>query len=284
MRQAFTRATLFLSFIKGPDVHKWATAQVWWLMSHLQDGANPWEEYLYKMVEQAFQMVFTDTMSVQQAKAEFQEVCMEHGDLDGYINKFEHLVQLTGYGLNTLFILDKFGWGLVPGLYTAIVNGPDDPVTWTDWVCLAQCYQQKYLLVQSNLEGWWVNPQKKTKEQWQQAFHTYCPKAEDPNTMDVDQTRVQQLTTEERAELMKTGKCFSCKQSGHLSCDCPRCPPQNNPRASTSKVEDGEEVGPSPVQAKVSKFSTDDVIEIMWNVDDKDKDEVIQKVFMAQDF
>ena len=35
MRQAFTRATLFLSFIKGPNVHKWATAQVRWLMSCL---------------------------------------------------------------------------------------------------------------------------------------------------------------------------------------------------------------------------------------------------------
>ena len=65
MRQAFTRATLFLSFIKGPDVHEWATAQVRWLMSCLHDGANPQEEYLYETVEQAFQTAFTDTMSVQ---------------------------------------------------------------------------------------------------------------------------------------------------------------------------------------------------------------------------
>ena len=43
-------------------------------MSRLRDGANPQEEYLYKTVEQAFQTVFTDTMSVQRAKAEFQEV------------------------------------------------------------------------------------------------------------------------------------------------------------------------------------------------------------------
>ena len=68
---------LFLSFIKGPDVYEWATAQVHWLMSHLCNGMNPQEEYLYKTIEQAFQMAFTDTMSVQQAKAEFQEVCME---------------------------------------------------------------------------------------------------------------------------------------------------------------------------------------------------------------
>ena len=63
---------------------------------------------------------------------------MEQGNLDGYINKFEHLARLTGYGLDTPFVLDKFRQGLVLGLYVAIVNGPDDPVTWTDWVHLAQ--------------------------------------------------------------------------------------------------------------------------------------------------
>ena len=63
---------------------------------------------------------------------------MECGDLDRCINKFECLAQLTRYGLDTPFILDKFGQGLVPGLYVAIVNRPDNPVTWTDWVRLAQ--------------------------------------------------------------------------------------------------------------------------------------------------
>ena len=131
MRQAFTRATLFLSFITGPDVHKWATAQVRWLMSQLHDGVNLCKEYLYETVEQAFQTAFTDTMSVQQAKAEFQEVHMEQGDLDGYINKFKHLAHLTGYGLDTPFVLDKFGQGLVPGLYAAIVNRPRTQMQWT---------------------------------------------------------------------------------------------------------------------------------------------------------
>ena len=188
-----------------------------------------------------------------------------------------------GYGLDTPFVPDKFRQGLVPGHYAAIVNGPNDPVTWTDWVRLAQRYQQKYLLVQSNLESQQVNPCKKMWEQWQQAFQQmYCLKAKDPNAMDVDQTRVRQLTMEERAELMKTGKCFSCKQSGHLSHDCPRCILWNNMRASTSKAE--EEEDPPPALVKINKFSADDIIKIMWNADDKDKDEVIQKVFMVQDF
>ena len=99
--------------------------------------------------------------------------------------------------------------------------------------------------------------------------------------MDVDRARARQLTTEERTELMKTGKCFTCKQMGHLSRDCPRRIPRNNTRASMSKVE--EEDVPPPVPAK-TKFSADDIIKIMKNANDKDKDEVIQKVFMAQDF
>jgi hypothetical protein len=90
-------------------------------------------------------------MSVQRAKAEFHLISMEHGDLDGYVSKFERLARLAGYDLNSSLILDRFGSKLIPGLYAAIINGPDEPVTWTDWVRAAQKYQQKYLLIQANL-------------------------------------------------------------------------------------------------------------------------------------
>ena len=80
---------------------------------------------------------------------------------------------------------------------------------------------------------------------------------------------------------MKTGKCFTCKQTGHLSRDCPRRVLQNNPRANTSKVKEEEDPSPGPVKIK---FSADDIIDIMRNANDKDKDKVTQKVFMTQDF
>jgi hypothetical protein len=140
-----------MSFIKGPDVHKWSMLQVNWLTTRLRTGANPEEEFLYDTIKAAFRSAFTDTMSVQRAKAEFQAVSMEHGDLDGYVSKFEHLAQLASYDLNSSLVLDKFGTKLIPGLYAAIINGSDKPVTWMDWVCAAQKYQQKYLLVQANL-------------------------------------------------------------------------------------------------------------------------------------
>ena len=33
--------------------------------------------------------------------------------------------------------------------------------------------------------------------------------------------RVAALSAEERTQLMKEGKCFRCKQKGHLKYDCP---------------------------------------------------------------
>jgi hypothetical protein len=294
MRQPFTRATLFLSFIKGPAVHEWNMLQVNWLMTRARTGALPSEEFLYDTIEAAFRSAFTDTMSVQRAKAEFTLISMERGDLDGYVSKFEQLARMAGYDLNSSLVLDRFGSKLIPGLYAAIINGPDEPVTWTDWVRAAQKYQQKYLLVQANLgDRRSKDPVKghknRSKEQWQQALR---PKSKDPNAMEIDRVRARQITTDERTELMKAGKCFTCRKQGHLSRDCPQRPPRpprTNARASTSqvRVEDDEEEEDAPkTKARVgkTKYSADEIIEIMRNAEDDDKDEVIQKVFMASDF
>jgi hypothetical protein len=122
MHQPFTRATLFLSFIKGPAVHEWNMLQVNWLMTHARTRALPTKEFLYNTIEAVFWSAFTYTMSVQRVKAEFQLISMECGDLNGYTSKFERLAHLSGYDLNSSLVLDRFGSKLIPGLYAAIVN------------------------------------------------------------------------------------------------------------------------------------------------------------------
>jgi hypothetical protein len=203
------------------------------------------------------------------------------------------LARLAGYDLNSLLVLDRFGSKLIPGLYATIINGPDKPVTWTDWVRAAQKYQQKYLLVQANLgDRRSKDPAKgqknHSKEQWQQALR---PKPRDPNVMEIDRVRARQITTDERAELMKAGKCFTCRKQGHLSRDCSQRSSclRTNVHASTSQVkveDDNEEEDTPKTKARVgkTKYLADEIIEIMRNAEDDDKDEVIQKVFMASDF
>jgi hypothetical protein len=156
-----------------------------------------------------------------------------------------------------------------------------------------QKYQQKYLLVQANLgDRRSKDPAKgqrnRSKEQWQQALR---PKPKDPNAMEIDRVRARQITTDERTELMKAGRCFTCRKQGHLSRDCPQhlSRLRTNVRASTSqvKIEDDNEEDDAPkTKARIgkTKYSADEIIEIMRNAEDNDKDEVIQKVFMASDF
>ena len=137
---------LFLTFIKGPDVQEWASSQVSWLGSRIIAGAGRNKEYLYDTVMDSFNTAFTDTMSLQKAKAEFHSLKMERGELDTYIAKFERLARMAGYNLQDQMVLDRFGSGLNPGLFTAIINNTD-PHTWLDWTRAAQKYQQKYLLI-----------------------------------------------------------------------------------------------------------------------------------------
>ena len=99
----------------------------------------------------SFNTAFMDTMSLQRAKAEFQPIKMEGGDLDTYIAKFERLARIASYDLQDQMVLDRFSSSLTSGLYIAIVNGPNEPRNWTQWTRSAQKYQQKYLLIHSSL-------------------------------------------------------------------------------------------------------------------------------------
>ena len=217
-------------FIKGPNVQEWLNMQVRWLGSWLLRGAGRNEEHLYDEVMDSFKTVFTDTMSLQKAKAEFHTIRMEKGKLDMYIAKFERLARLAGYNLQDQMVLDQFGSGLNLGLYASIISNTD-PHTWLDWTRAAMKYQQKYLLIRSALGLKSGNTNSKTckkpqtPEQWKAAWNK---RSNDPDAMDttLGHARARKIDAKERTELMIAGKCFTCKKQGHLSCDCPQRPPQ----------------------------------------------------------
>ena len=230
MAQAFSRMMLFLMFIKGPNVQEWVGSQVGWLGRRLLAGGRKTDKYLYNTIMESFNTTFTDTMSLQKAKAEFWSIKMEGGNLDTYIARFERLARITGYNLHNQMVLDQIGSGLTSGLYIAIVNGPDEPRNWTEWTQAAQKYQQKYLLIHSSLgmrnaKDSKARKKPQTPEQWKVAWKK--PGNRDLDAMDttLGHTRARKIDADERAELMKAGKCFTCKKQGHLSCDCPQRPP-----------------------------------------------------------
>ena len=295
MRQAFSQVMLFLTFIKGPDVQEWAGSQVGWLGSRIIAGAGRNKEHLYNTVMDSFNTAFTDTMSLQKAKAEFRTLKMERGELDTYIAKFERLARMAGYNLQDQMVLDRFGSGLNPGLFTAI-NNNTDPRTWLDWTRAAQKYQQKYLLIRSALgmktgstvQKTCKKPQ--TPEQWKGAWNN--KRSSDPDAMDTTpgQTRARKFDADERTELMRTGKCFTCKKQGHLSRDCPQRPPQRphtNARASTSsQIEEvnSDDEEPTKIRSGKKKHSASEIMNILREADKEAKDSIIQEFFMKEDF
>jgi hypothetical protein len=298
MRLSLTRIMLFLSLIKGPRVVEWVTSQVEWIQLQLRQGAREEDEYLSATVIQSFKDTYTDTMSLQRAKNELLDLKMDPKEgLDAYISKFEQLARHANYILDNDTVIDMFCNGLPSGLFENIVMN-NNPVGWTDWVRAARRHQQVYLLVQARKtrdRGGRTGDNKKsnnpprTKEQFRNAFSRNNQKTRDPNAMDTTPGRVRarQITTEEREALMKAGKCFNCRKQGHLSRDCPTRQPTRARVATTSasKVEEVEDTEQEPaVRSGTVKHTSDDIIKMINECEDWDKDAVIQKVFMNQDF
>ena len=101
--------------------------------------------------------------------------------------------------------------------------------------------------------------------------------------------RVRRIDADERAELMKAGKCFTCKKQGHLSRDCPQRPPQRpraNARTSTSQVEDvnSKDEEPAKIRSGKKKPSASEIMDILREADEEAKDSIIQEFFMKEDF
>ena len=83
----------------------------------------------------------------------------------------------------------------------------------------------KYLLIFSSLGM--KNPKDpkpckkpQTAEQWKLAWKSRGSRDLDAMDTTPGRTRARKIDTDERTELMKAGKCFTCKKQRHLSCDC----------------------------------------------------------------
>jgi hypothetical protein len=172
----FTHAVMFLSYIKGANVHKWVQSRVRWLAEQLTGGTLQDDEYLYREKHIAFQNAFTDTMMMQKAKNKIQNLKMKDGDVDGYTAHFEQLCRLGNYDVNDEAVIDMYRRGLYPKLQVNIIQN-ERPFTYQEWVWGVQRQQQIYLQVRSILgerpnQGKPSNNrnQNRTQEQWQNAF------------------------------------------------------------------------------------------------------------------
>jgi Zinc knuckle len=134
-----------------------------------------------------------------------------------------------------------------------------------------------------------------TRNQWQRRFGQ-CRQgggssSRDPNAMDVDAiTSQNSLSEEEKRRLMAEGRCFFCKQQGHMSRNCPKKSSRQNaaptnpqptrnalppPRARVTRADDEETV----VAAPEPKDGVDSVVNSIGHLDEGERQELIDKLF-----
>jgi Zinc knuckle len=98
------------------------------------------------------------------------------------------------------------------------------------------------------------------------------------------------LSDKEKQRLMAEGRCFFCKQQGHMSRNCPKKPNRSSvaptspqlshnapppPRAHAARADDEETV----VAVPEPKDGVDDVVNSIGHLNEGEKQELIDKLF-----
>ena len=86
------------------------------------------------------------------------------------------------------------------------------------------------------------------------------------------------ITDEEQSHLMAEGHCFWCQQKGHMSWGCPQ--KQQNSQAHQVQPDSSPE-DTTIRTTKVAKLSPQKLLMAMTDLNNKDKDHLIQEAFMG---
>ena len=281
MNNPLQQTMLFFGYLQGPKMHLWIKKILAQLDHHMQTSGRDTDEWIWEMMINDFAQNFQDIMSKERAEKKLFELCMERGELDKYTAQFQQLAKLAGYYKQTGMICNWYFQGLPKGLQEAMIAFK--PVRHyqdlNDWIEGAIHQHSKYLTFQAYFGGKkgfnpkYPNNQCPTKQQWQQGF------VKNLNAMDLTPGRTHaqaSLTDDERATLWQEGKCFKCWKKGHMSQDCP----DRASQARSGETKEDDSPGSKEEDAQIKQVMVGQLVNLVRNMSQEEKDKVIQDVFM----
>jgi hypothetical protein len=289
MATALERTMLFLTFIRGPKVGNWVNDQVKTVGKYIRQGRHKTDEFIWDTVIDEFANTFQDIMSHERAENELNHLRMEGGNLDIYSAEFKRLARLAEYNLEERLVGRKYFDGLPEGLRRAIVKDENMGllISVADYEDAAIRYHRKFLQVQAFFDKSGKS-KKPTRQQWQQRF------VKDPNAMDLTPGRTRAraaLTDDEMTKLRQEGKCFKCKRQGHIGRNCPNQNSQiratsgggtqTHLATNTSIASSGVTIPSTSIRKAIT---AQELVDLVRDMDQGEKDKVIQDIFMQEDF
>ena len=134
------------------------------------------------------------------------------GSIDEHLAQFKLLVAATEIDMGHALTIELFKETLTPALRNKLMNQETPLDNIDDWFKWAIKHDHQWHKLKRAIEQTKGNLQQGRPQQ-----RFYFPRKDrDPNAMDVDR-----LTFDKRTKLMKEGRCFKCRNTGHRANDCP---------------------------------------------------------------
>jgi hypothetical protein len=134
--------------------------------------------------------------------------------IDEHIAKFKILAAESKIDTTNPFTIELFKETLPWGLTLQLMKLKTPLKTITDWYEWVAELDHKHARINRAVE--WTRGSSSGKDKAPQKKFYFPWWERDPNAMDVDR-----LTIEERDKLLKEGKCFRCRRTGHRANKCP---------------------------------------------------------------
>ena len=217
--------------------------KILFVLSYMSEGdANSWKEEYIDSIEQkaardnaalnfgdykTFITKITDDFSPYDAPKDaiyaMREMELGSTSIEEQVAKFKMLVNQSKLAKNDA-VIEYFRETLPQALQREILKLPEQPTNLDDWYKWAIKLQNNFMRMRSTIawtkaRGGQLNTQNTrggntNRQGGQNPRRFYFEPPKDPNAMDIDF-----MSTEERAEYMKKGLCFRCRQPGHRAND-----------------------------------------------------------------